>query len=395
LIFIWLLIPISCQKTETILSPPRSNFVTQTIADKIAKNFHQMYYEGVDNREIVEQVAAAENGIPYFYVYNYKGGGFLVLSAEYNDAPILAHNLQGSFSMKGEISPGLGVWMIETRNRIDAIRKDSTNKDRGFKRLWTDLTDIKVKTEYKRTDLIKDPSPKLNTRCDEAYQDCYWDDYCSTATWTTSTKGPLLTTHWGQSCGYNAQCPVISGGPCGRALTGCVATAMAQVMRFNQFPNQFTYTSMPNWSGTSSTATLMSECGLAVGMNYGATASGANAGNIESALEWFGYSTNAWYRDYARNEVIGNINANHPVILTGFTAESCFLWWCWGSGSGHAWVCDGVSQTLHPCYNGYYYLNMNWGWDGTADGWFYGDRVKPTSNLDFQYQRKMVINIYQ
>ena len=57
---------------------------------------------------------------------------------------------------------------------------------------------------------------------------------------TYYTRGPLLGTRWGQGCGYNSYCPYNPESPyCFRCPTGCVATAMAQVMRYWQYPTYY------------------------------------------------------------------------------------------------------------------------------------------------------------
>ena len=60
----------------------------------------------------------------------------------------------------------------------------------------------------------------------------------------TDVIEPLITTKWGQRVPYNSACPVLSGEQC---PTGCTATALAQVMRFHQYPAEST-TSIPKYT---------------------------------------------------------------------------------------------------------------------------------------------------
>lgn len=202
---------------------------------------------------------------------------------------------------------------------------------------------------------------------------------------------PICTTTWSQEEPYNLDCPVMGGS---RAVTGCVATAMAQIMKAHNWPvkgvgsNSYTityngrnYTISSNFaahtydwsnmadaypSASSGTATqrsavalLMSDCGVSVNMNYSPAASGAN-GNMASLalvnnfnydkgmlqLYRTSYYLNEW-NDLAYSEVA----AGRPTLICGANSEG-----------GHAFVCDGYSKDD--------YFHINWGWNGISDGYF-------------------------
>ena len=79
---------------------------------------------------------------------------------------------------------------------------------------------------------------------------------------TSSYIAPLVTTLWDQGCNFNQSCPATGGvhpaGPCNRVLTGCVATAMAMIMKYWNFPGQGTgshsYTDPANTTTSCATA---------------------------------------------------------------------------------------------------------------------------------------------
>lgn len=103
----------------------------------------------------------------------------------------------------------------------------------------------------------------------------------------------LLSTTWNQGCYYNANCPYdASSNYCSRALVGCLATAMAQIMKYHSWPTTgtgshsythstygtlsanfgattYNWSAMPNnvTSSNSSVATLSYHCGVAANMN--------------------------------------------------------------------------------------------------------------------------------
>lgn len=202
---------------------------------------------------------------------------------------------------------------------------------------------------------------------------------------------PICTTTWSQEAPYNLDCPTMGDS---RAVTGCVATAMAQVMKVHNWPvkgtgsNSYsityggsTYNISSNfashtydWSNmidayptsTSGTTTqraavalLMKDCGVSVNMNYSPVASGAN-GNVASMalVNNFGYDKGMLqlYRtSYHLNEwndlAYSEVAAGRPTLICGSNSEG-----------GHAFVCDGYSKDD--------YFHINWGWNGLSNGYF-------------------------
>lgn len=208
---------------------------------------------------------------------------------------------------------------------------------------------------------------------------------------------PLLRTLWGQTAPYNDLCPELNGQ---RTVTGCVATALAQVMAWHQWPTQGTGSNSYTWRGqtltvdfsqitydwdnmtptysSSSTqgsenavATLMYSCGVAVDMNYNvasAGGSGASAFSVPGALvQYFGYDSGAYYapREYYGleewNELVYDQLVNcGPVQYSGQNNEG-----------GHSFVCDGYDT------DGYFHIN--WGWNGESNGYFLLTALDPSA----------------
>ena len=199
---------------------------------------------------------------------------------------------------------------------------------------------------------------------------------------------PMITTKWDQSKPYNDLCTPY--------YTGCVATAMAQIMNYHKWPAQANATldNMPNdyrvtyertidwdnmldeynqkWNSSTQSyeplynaeqanavANLMTVCGVAVRMGYGTKASSAFSFSVANALRKFlKYSPKIDIHErnnYLPDEWIvllrSNLEQNMPFMYSGF-----------GNGGGHAFVCDGIdAQDL---------LHINWGWSGYCDGYF-------------------------
>lgn len=208
-----------------------------------------------------------------------------------------------------------------------------------------------------------------------------------------SAVAHLVTTSWGQGdsnstgSAYNQQCPKLNGTYC---VTGCVATAMAQIMRFHKWPQNYTsaipsYTSNDNVGYLSSlsrvkldwanmlerynegqttaqckaVAQLMRYCGQSVKMDYDPDASSAYTSDVAMALRtYFDYDINTRYEkrsDYSAeswdNLIYNELKNGRPVLYSGSNP-----------GGGHAFVCDG--------YDGQGYYHINWGWEGYCNGYF-------------------------
>ncbi|MGF1558117.1 MAG: C10 family peptidase, partial [Flavobacteriaceae bacterium] len=225
----------------------------------------------------------------------------------------------------------------------------------------------------------------LSSKCDDDGGGCqnqYWN------------YGPLINARWNQWNGFNNTLENLGcSSTGGRPPSGCVATAIGQVMRYHQHPSGYNWGAMPLTNlGSNSVSQLLEDIGDAVNMDYSCDGSGAQTADGATALRnTFGYSTasfGSWNHTTTKNE----IRAGRPVILAGHTDKSCFLWWC-GYQNGHAWVCEGYRSTFY-CDIGvqttHYY--MNWGWGGTYNGYYAYNSWKP-NGYDFKYNRRMIYNI--
>jgi hypothetical protein len=202
---------------------------------------------------------------------------------------------------------------------------------------------------------------------------------------------PLLTTTWDQTCNYNGNCPADGGGYCGRTLTGCGATALAQVMKFFAYPDTgygshsytpsgyplqsanygataYNWAAMPNSisSANAEIARLMHHCGIAVEMMYSPSNSTSYFSDADNALRaYFRYSLSTrghskiLYSDPAWDALIrGELDLGYPLLF---------------NGGAHIWVLDGYQISPSSLYH------MNWGWGGTYNGWFALSNLNPGS----------------
>ncbi len=205
------------------------------------------------------------------------------------------------------------------------------------------------------------------------------------------TIAPLLgKIQWNQGEPYNNLCPEYATGK--RSVTGCVATAMAQVMVYWKYPSQLqtstsAYTTTTNkiavpaidkdaadtydWDNmlpqyktgqyndtqAAAVAKLMYHCGAAIKMDYGES-SGAYI-NAERLATYFGYDKDLMMDLYRETFSLEQWNT---LIDTELKAKRPVLYSGQSSDGGHQFVCDGS--------NGEGLYHINWGWGGYQDGYF-------------------------
>ena len=239
---------------------------------------------------------------------------------------------------------------------------------------------------------------------------------------------PLLITNWGQDYPYNLNCPDFFG--YGQCIAGCVATAMAQVMYYHRSnsvdrttatipaytcsrkwdfgygPQQISVAAIPagafiDWDGmvdyyhgyetarqNQAVANLMKYCGASVQMDYADRyhdGSSAYSSRVSDALKsYFNYnngtsllSRNDISSDNEWNNLIYNeLRQSRPVYISGGN-----------STTAHAFVCDG--------YDGAGFFHINWGWNGTCDGYFLLTALNPGADpAGYNQRQEALINAF-
>ena len=305
--------------------------VTEQQALTIARQF--MQGKSFQQKQVRRAAAVGDN---QFYVFNAEGqNGFVIVSADDRTTPVLGYADKGSLEMN-KLPVNARRWLEGYAEEIKALGED-----------------VQANTHPRR--VIGAP------------------------------VAPLLTCHWNQGAPYNLQCPIDGEY---NSVTGCVATAMAQVMYYHKWPQSATtaipaYTtstkklSLPELPATTfkwdqmkdsysydetgaaadAVAELMRYCGQAVRMDYTSNESGASVGAAH-LINYFGYSKTAQNMNrsyYTTTEweamIYKELSNARPVLYSGNS----------GSG-GHQFVIDG--------YDDKGLFHVNWGWGGYADGHF-------------------------
>ncbi len=334
-----------------------------------------------DALSLVYTAASKVNGkeVNDFYVFNTGANGFVIVAADDNVVPVLAYSTESSFN-PGNFSPELTWWLNNYTSQINYVIGNNTISPLNTAAQWTELSQAQHVAAHKTTGGV-------------VY--------------------PLLTTMWNQEPFYNYMCPYDYGAGA-NVVTGCVATAMAQVMKYWNWPKKgvgshsysdggygplsadfgatvYQWDSMPKIVGNNNPAvgTLMLHTGVSVNMNYGVSGSGAQviSGGNPSAIctqnalpDYFRYKSTlegldrGSYNDSDWVHILKHeIDSKRPVIYSGY-----------GSGGGHCFIADG--------YITYDRFHINWGWGGNFNGYFIVENLAPGSET-FNDGQSIIIGI--
>ena len=285
--------------------------------------------------------------LPAYYVFNSTQGGFVIAGADDLAAPVLGYVDHGSFCADS-MPENMRWWLGQYAAEIAAARKAPRPET------------LSPRSTPQRPAII-----------------------------------PMVRTRWNQDNPYNYYCPKVGSRP---TYTGCGATAVAQAMKYFNYPERGQGTVSYSWNGQNLTknlrrivfdwdnmlpdygsarytdvqrdavANLMMGVGYAMNMNYGTNASASSTTAPAYALvTWMGYapSTAHYNRDWFSYDeweemVYASLADGSPVPYTGQ-----------GDGGGHAFVVDG--------YDGRGYFHVNWGWGGSSDGYFLLTGLDPST----------------
>ena len=314
---------------------------------------------------------ATQNDIDPYYVFNRENGeGYIIVSGDDQTIPVLGYCDKGNFDY-AKVPDNMKSWLGRYEEQIRNIWKNP-------------------ELASPRNAIQKHPSiPEL------------------------------VTTYWDQGSPYNQNCPNYFGQ--GKSVTGCVATAMAQILYYQrdkstnrtlaEMPSYYAMTNnavygqlfvegipegspidwdnmLDYYTGGESAvqkeavANLMHYCGVSVEMDYSNSGSGAYSFRVPEALKkYFGYGDSVreiLENDYSAekwdNMLYEELAQRRPFYLAGAN-----------SGGGHAFVCDGYDGNLH--------YHINWGWGGGSNGYFLLSSLAPGGDDGYNNGVEAVIGI--
>lgn len=368
-----------------------------SVAQRVVQQQTTLRNARISTFESVHRVEAStlrssgeQENVIYYYVYNLsEDQGFVVVAGDDVCVPVIAYATSGSYNAQ-DLPEAFSNWMEGVCRSIDDALENNLQPSEETVKAWENY---------------------LN----------------GTTLRATIFAGPLIQTKWDQSSPYNDMCPKDNSVS---TLTGCVATTMAQIMKYYQYPlsgigttkayvtptdklsvpvvdlSAMTYDwehMIDSYKGTptpqekSAVATLMYHCGVATDTDYGTAAKGGSASNLQRAAKafrtYFDYDKSlqiklrSYYDDSSWSEMIKDeLNAHRPVFYSG-TANN---------GEGHAFVVDGYDSDGN--------FHVNWGWSGSGDAFLNFNaqshtyvkdnriaiRIKPNNNETETYD----INLY-
>lgn len=280
---------------------------------------------------------------PSYYVCNIDNGGFVIVSGDDRFKEVLGYSPNGSFTSHADLPDGLQYWLSFLSREMDAAIENGYEPDRNA------IATAAANANYQQS------------------------------------VEPLLKTLWDQTAPYNNKI--------GGNMTGCVATGMAQVMKYWNYPEHgigshkaayapyytadfanttYDWANMLNeytsgWETPQeidAVSTLMLHCGVSVDMQWNTTSSAAVSVYSGYALStYFGYNQNIYAetRDFVslgqwKSLLIDQLQTGHPICYSGMGEMK-------GQKVGHYFICDGYDAT-----NGKFHFN--WGWSGLYNGYY-------------------------
>lgn len=362
-----------------------SEKVSKDIIKKIAINWMNEKTNKKFSYNNINSISSITNNTDtLFYIVEFSPEGFIIISADDIALPVLMYTDEGRYT--NNLPQGFSEMLFHRKNEIEEARKTVTITNENIKRIWQ-----KYSVDEKLF------SKKGNIK----------------------TIGPLLNTTWSQNYPYNKFCPPTNTlGSGGRTYAGCVAVALAQLIKYYNWPingkgyyeyDHFIYGKISanfgattyDWVNMINTinensaeinidaiAKLIFHCGVSVSMNYSPVNSYAETTDVKSALiNFFRYSEESKiimkkldnqivYSDSQWVELIKSELLNmRPLIYRGNNSEGY---------QGHAFVVDGFNDG---------YFHINWGWGGNFNGYFLLTALTPTNTFDFSYDNIAIINI--
>lgn len=358
----------------------RSEFDVIKIASEFCNS--KIYQNDITDMRLLKKSSSIsseriQEGREVYYIYSTNKKGFVVVSGDKRMPAVLAYSDENYFDVDN-IPPNVRYWLdcyVEAFQLLDHKGETYSSLD--------------------KVDIKKEVAPLI------------------------------LNNKWGQDSPFNRSCPSFRAENC---LTGCVATAMSQVMQYHKYPligkGDISYTTNTNnirvqhdfssvqfnWNDmlydysekynstqADAVAELMYSCGASVKMDYCTSAQGGSGAYMEDVIPAyinnFSYDEDAAFMvrtncstDDWHSLLMKELNENRPVNYAGVG----------NIDGGHAFVIDGYRFSEDNKYPDYH---INWGWNGVCNGYYQIANLHPAekgqhaSMSGFNSNQRMCIGI--
>lgn len=347
---------LACILASAVSADPITEDAAGKVAKKVLRHLRNADV-GIEKVDVANKVGSrasvVSDGEPEYYVYNSEDGrGYVIVSGDDLFPEVVGYSDEGHLGGSESLPPALSLFLDSYGEYVDDVRSG------------------------------KAESPQY--------------EYAAAAG-AGGVGEYMCTAQWGQGSPFNWYCPSINNIKC---PTGCVATAMAQLMRYWEFPESArgsvlyntktkagilkedlstsdhvykwdkmldTYSSSTLPANRNPMAQLMYDCGLGSKMQYDTDASGAYLTDAGRALyTYFRYDASTLRivdREYFATAsewhslLVGEIKDGRPILMAAASTKGTG-----GDAAGHAFVIDG--------YDSEGFVHVNWGWSGYDNGFF-------------------------
>lgn len=347
--------------------------LAQSVSQEEAAMAANRFFES-QGKTLVRCAKVIQNGQedPLLYFFNAENG-FVVISGDKSAPPVLSFSDHQLYN-DSDVVPPFEMWINHYADQIKEIKKQHIVQPQYVSQ-WEDI--LSGAPAFRSGDEVE----------------------------------PLLLSRWDQGEYYNYYCPRDAAGDNGRVVTGCVATAMAQLIYYYRFPETGTgsysytdehygvqsadygnatydYNAMCDEPTSINTeiSKLIYHFGVGVDMHYGPDGSGMFNHSAAKVLRtFFKYSpeTEYLYRDSTDlnwdSVIVSHLNRRMPLYYAGWSVPNI---------NGHGFICDGY-KTMDSSY----YFHFNFGWSGYMDNYYYTNSLFVGSS-NFNLAQELIINAY-
>jgi len=309
---------------------------------------------------------------PLLYIFNAENG-FVVVAGDKSVQPILTFSDHQLYN-DSDVVPPFEMWINHYASQIEQIKRQHITQDQYVTK-WQEI--LAGAPAFRSGDEVE----------------------------------PLMLSKWDQGEYYNYYCPRDLDGQNGRVVTGCVATAMAQLIYYYRFPETgngsyaytdehygvqsadygnatYNYDAMCDEPSCINTeiSKLIYHCGVGVDMHYGPNGSGMTNHSAARVLRThfkFSPETEYLFRDSTDLDwdsvIVSHLNRRIPMYYAGWSVPDI---------NGHGFICDG-----YKTIDSNYFFHFNFGWSGYMDNYYYTNSLFVGSS-NFNLAQELIINAY-